>query len=171
MASNPKLFPEMSAPLFAAKRSSVPVSEQDLLDGRVSSAMADPLLEKFAREVLQIIWMHRGARNAIKAEDILLQLVRPVNENSRREIKGAVEDLVTRLRVPIGGSRQKPYGYFLIVTAADHDLAIQPLRHEMESLIRRLRALTSKEDVARMFGQMILNTETGDIQPRKGQQK
>lgn len=153
-------------PLFAARRESSPVSEQDLLDGRVSAAMRDDLLEEAQRKVLRIVWLHRGAQNAIKAEEILRQLGREANENARRWVKGTIEDLVTRLGVPIGGSRQKPYGYFLIVTASDLDIAIQPLRHEMESLIRRLRSLTSKQDVARMFGQTLLKLDVGDLEPR-----
>jgi hypothetical protein len=52
------------------------------------------------------------------------------------------------------------------VTASDLDIAIQPLRHEMESLIRRLRSLTSKQDVARMFGQTLLKLDVGDLEPR-----
>jgi hypothetical protein len=131
----------------------------DALDLRVTLALDDKLLTEDQRELLRVLWGHKGAGRAVRAQEILDQLHKVDDERARRWVKGTVEDLVVRLGVPIGGLRTPPYGYFLIESAGDLDLAIGPLWSEVYSHLRRLRSLTSKSDVAKLFGQAMLKLD------------
>ncbi len=126
---------------------------------RVAAALRDPLLPEVDRKLLRIVAVHRGAANAVRAEAILGELGIYCDDNARRWVKKTVEDLVTRLKVPIGGLRMKPYGYFLVVTQADMDLALQPLQNELLSLARRIRALTDKRYISKLHGQIMLRLD------------
>jgi hypothetical protein len=129
------------------------------VDERVENAMRDPLFEERDRDLIRILCMHRGAANAIGAKSVLDQLHIHWDENARRWLKGAVSDLVTRCGVPIGGSRFAPRGYFLIASAADMDVATNALISEWFAILRRIRALTGKQRVARLHGQMMLRLD------------
>jgi hypothetical protein len=134
------------------------VGPSDCLE-RVAAALGDPLLAEVDRKLLRIIAVHRGAANAVRAEAILGELGLYCDGNARRWVKATVEDLVTRLKVPIGGLRMKPYGYFLVVTQADMDLALQPLQNELLSLARRIRALTDERYLSKLNGQLMLRLD------------
>jgi hypothetical protein len=134
------------------------VGPSDCLE-RVAAALGDPLLAEVDRKLLRIIAAHRGAASAVRAEAILGELGLYCDGNARRWVKATVEDLVTRLRVPIGGLRMKPYGYFLVVTQADMDLALHPLQNELLSLARRIRALTDERYLSKLNGQMLLRLD------------
>ena len=119
-------------------------------------------LDERAQQVRHIIEARLGAAAAIRGDKILQRVGLPVTDNTRRWLKGVVEDLVLLHGVRIGacrGGHGQPPGYFLIVTQTDLDTAIHPLRKEVRALLRRLRALTSKHDVARLFGQAMLDFE------------
>lgn len=129
------------------------------LDAKVAEALGSPLLAQREREILRVIAGHKGAANAVTAREVAERAGLRWTEQSRRKITSTVETCVRLLRIPIGGSRLKPYGYFLIVT--DHDLAqaTQPLTSELYALLRRLRALASREEAARMVGQAMLQLD------------
>jgi hypothetical protein len=69
----------------------------------------------------------------------------------------AIQELIEDHHIAIGGLREPPYGYFLIVDAEDLELAVRTLRAELRSLVGRLRILLSKEQLAELWGQEILN--------------
>jgi hypothetical protein len=161
MASNPKPLSEFAGPLFAPLKP-VPFTEHDVLDGRVMAALQDSLLDERQRDVLRCVAAHRGAHNAVSAFTILDLLHFERSEKSRRWLKATIEDLVTRLRVPIGASRGKIHGYFLIVTRGDLDVAVNPLVGEITSLARRVRALTNSETTAALVGQALLKLDQTD---------
>jgi len=137
------------------------------LDAKVAAALGSALLSEREKEVLRAIAGHQGAANAIRAEEVARQAGLEWCERTRRDIAGVVETAVLLFRIPIGGLRMKPYGYFLITSAGDLDLAIHPLWGEVCAHLRRLRALTSKNDVARLFGQAMLKLDGEDGKPKE----
>jgi len=130
------------------------------LDAKVVAALGSAVLSERDKEVLRVIAGHKGALDAIRAEEVARQAGMEWSERTRREIAGVVENAVLLFHIPIGGRRGKPCGYFLIVSANDLDLAIHPLWGEVYAHLRRLRALTSKGDVARLFGQAMLKLDS-----------
>jgi len=142
------------------------------LDGRVRAALESTLLTEREKEILRVIAGHKGAAKAIRSEDVAKQAGMEWNERARRDVAGVVETAVLLCKIPIGGLRVKPYGYFLIVSMRDLDLALSPLNGEFHALLRRIRALTSRDDAARMFGQAMLKldeAETGNSKIEKGE--
>jgi hypothetical protein len=134
----------------------------------LASGTSTPALEENARELVRVLWTRQGAAHAMRAGEILDSLRLPRNDKWRRWLKDAVNDLVVLHGLPVGGLRVPPYGYFLIVSANDLDLAIHPLWGEVYALLRRLRALTSKHDVARLFGQAMLDLDKNASPDRGG---
>lgn len=128
-------------------------------DGPVSKALSSPELTRAEKELLAVLSFRRGAKNAIRSQVLASQIGMPWNERTRRWIAAAVETLVQLHGIPIGGLRVPPYGYFLIETRADLDLAIGARWGEVYAHLRYLRRLMSKKDVARMFGQQMLEME------------
>jgi hypothetical protein len=131
----------------------------DELDAKVLAALRSEVIEDRTKEILRVIAGHKGAASAIRSGEIAEQLGLIVGEDSRRIITRAVELFVMFFKIPIGASREKPFGYFLIVDAADLELAVRPLWGEVEAHLRRLRALTSKTVVARLYGQTMLKLD------------
>jgi hypothetical protein len=129
------------------------------LDARVTAALRSEIFSEREKEILRVIAGHKGAARAIRSEDVAAAAGMQWCERTRREIAGVVETAVLLAKVPIGGSRGKPGGYFLIVNANDLEAAITPLWGEVYALLRRLRALTGKQLVARMFGQAMLKLD------------
>jgi len=109
------------------------------------------------KELLAVLAAHRGATNPISARSLASFLRLPEGEYGRRVVTATVEDLVVRGGIPIGARRSKPTGYFLVVSQADLDAAIGPLWGEIYALLRRLRVLSSKEQVAKLFGQAMFD--------------
>ena len=112
------------------------------------------------RELLRILSMHRGAANPISARSLAAQLRLEAGEYGRRVVTMTIADLIARGHIPIGARRSKPNGYFLVVSLSDHDLAIQPLWGEIYALLRRLRVLSSKEELAKLFGQALVDFDS-----------
>lgn len=130
------------------------------LDARVTAALQSNVFSEREKEILRVIAGHKGAQHAIRSEDVASAAGMKWCEQSRRDVAGVVETAVLVFQVPIGGSRAKPCGYFLIANANDLELAITPLWGEVYALLRRLRALTGKQLVARMFGQAMLKLDS-----------
>jgi len=144
------------------------------LDARVVKALESEMFSEREKEILRVIAGHKGAARAIRSEDVARQAGLQWSERARREVAGTVETAVLQCRIPIGGLRVKPYGYFLIVSMEDLDLALAPLRGEFHALLRRIRALTSREDAARMFGQAMLRLDgegSGEWRVASGERK
>jgi hypothetical protein len=99
--------------------------------------------------LLAALLRHRGAASPIAIAELTTFL--PLNE---REIKAAVKSLVEDFNVPIGASRGKPCGYFLILTAEDVALALRPLVKELRSISRRARVLGGRRRLNELLGQI-----------------
>jgi hypothetical protein len=106
------------------------------------------------RAFLHLITWHKGASHALPLASIADKLKMPA-----REVKAMVKELVEQFALPIGASRQEPYGYFLCVTAEDVELAIRPLESEVISLARRIRALGGEKRLAEFAGQLQLQLD------------
>jgi hypothetical protein len=134
----------------------------DELEAQIVLALAQPSLDETDKEVLRLLALHKGAQNAIKSARIA-ELVRlPEGEHGRRAVASAVEHLVQITEVPIGGLRVPPYGYFLVVTAKDLDLAIHSRWGEVFAHLRYLRKLAGRHRVAEMFGQTMMKLDKSD---------
>lgn len=144
---------------FAEGRTGRNACATDELDERVMEVLRAPTFCERDKEVIRVIAGHKGAAKAIRGEEIAQQLGRVWNEDARREISSVVQAAILIFKLPIGAVRHKPHGYFLIVTAEDLGLAVGPLSSEFKSLLRRIRALTSKREAARMFGQAMLKLD------------
>lgn len=126
----------------------------------LNTALDSPELTDDEKKIVRILGEHRGAAAAIRSSSVAQLLKLPASENSRRWICQVVETLVLLHHLPIGASRTAPMGYFLIETQADLDLAINARWKEIYAHMRYLRALTSKQDVARLFGQAQLQLDS-----------
>jgi len=104
-----------------------------------------------ARKLLQWLSYHRGASRAIQCAELAKYL-----KVSEREIKALAKCLVEDFDVPIGASRQKPYGYFLIETAQELEDAMENYIGEIRSLARRVRKLGGKHRIVELAGQLTL---------------
>jgi hypothetical protein len=129
------------------------------LDALVLAALESPELTEHEKEVLRVIAGHKGSAKAVRAREIAQELGLREGEEGRRFIAGVVETAILLHGIPIGAIRFKPYGYFLIASANDLDLAIAPLWGEVYAHLRRLRMLAGKQFVARMFGQAMLKLD------------
>jgi hypothetical protein len=123
------------------------------LDERIAEVLAGKNVpwapESEQAVLLEMLRSHKGAADALPLQTISVQL-----GMSAREVKEAVKSLIEDFKLPIGGSRQKPYGYFLIVTADDLEQALRPLTGEIRSMARRVRALTSEQQLGEIFNQV-----------------
>jgi hypothetical protein len=135
------------------------------LDRRIARLLRSGQLDRPEQELLSILAQHKGAANAISIRQLLSQLTHWSECSSKwsdwteRDIKAAVKDLIERFGIPIGGSRSKPYGYFLVMTIDDQLEAGRPLLHEIRSLARRHRILTSRQETARLLRQIELDLD------------
>ena len=134
---------------------------------RFAGGALDQHISAIARQLYgderSLVWLlsnHRGAANPIRSAAILDQLGLRRGENGRRWVNGAVAHLL-ELGLRIGASRRDPVGYFLIETQADLDIALSAHRGQLYGHIRHMRLLASKQTVAQMFGQAMLEFEKG----------
>ena len=134
-----------------------PAANLDTLVGDILMGRAGPwpLLGK-PHGLLGLLRDHKGARRARPLGEIAAHL-----KMQPRDVKAAVKSLVEDFGLPIGASRQQPFGYFLCVTPEDMEDAIRPLVHEIESLARRVRVLGGERRLAEIFGQMRLRESGG----------
>ncbi len=137
------------------------------LDRRLDRLVRDGALSELEKELVRALWPHRGAENPLRLDVLIAVLRMPTQpadrlERSRRTVKAMVKDLIEQHHVPIGASRVPPYGYFLIISPEDLSEALRPLKSELRSLARRVRALTTEEFVARLFRQIPLELEEKD---------
>lgn len=132
-----------------------PGANLDVLINRLFTGNGGPWpMPPKQHDLLRLLQPHKGSENARPLASIIARLGMPA-----RDVKAAVKSLVEDFGIPIGGSRQEPYGYFLIVTPSDLEKALQPLRSEVQSIARRVRALAGNEVVAEMFDQVKLNLD------------
>jgi hypothetical protein len=145
-----------AAPYEPRTDSSVRGERWKELDEKIIAALRSDLLNERDKEVLRVLAGHKGAMNAIRSVELAFHAGVGRGEKGRRAVALAIETFVQLFGIPIGGLRVPPYGYFLIVDHADLALAVGPLWGEVYAHLRRLRALTGKQTVARLFGQAML---------------
>lgn len=136
------------------------------LDARVTEVLRSPELDEKDKEILRVIAGHKGAAQAIRAGEIAERTGMLLGELSRRKVTSTIETLRLLFRLPIGASRTQPYGYFLIVSAEDLELAVKPLWGEVYAHLRMLRALMPRKAVARLYGQAMLKLDKEE-QPKE----
>ena len=105
--------------------------------------------------ILKMLRYHKGAEQALPLRTISTRL-----GMSQRAVKAAVKSLIEDFKLPIGASRQEPYGYFLIVTPEDLKKALGPLAHELESIAVRLDVLAGSRYVVDLLDRVRLKLET-----------
>jgi hypothetical protein len=98
-----------------------------------------PLSEE-ERRLLLVLQKHMGHDNAIWISRLTERL-----DLSPREIKAAARNLVVKLGLPVVGSRQAPYGYYLAITPEELLSARNVLLSEVKALASRLVALGESE--------------------------
>ena len=103
------------------------------------------------RRVGTIIAQFRGKDRPVSIAQI--SVMTGFNE---RQIKGIVEQLVVTHRIPIGGRREEPAGYFMIETAEDREAAVTPYKRQILAMLRRLKVLESKQALSEFLGQLEL---------------
>jgi hypothetical protein len=152
----------MSAGRTGSGNMLLPLNPAGVLHVRLAAALDSPELAPTEKDVVKILGMRRGRASAVPSREIAHLLGVSWSEHTRRWICETVETLVLLHRLPIGASRVRPYGYFLIETAADLDVAIHARWKEIYAQMRYLRALTSKQDVERLWGQAQLQLDSED---------
>ncbi|HWQ97242.1 MAG TPA: hypothetical protein VN577_20190 [Terriglobales bacterium] len=95
------------------------------------------------RAVLKKLMGHPGERNAAPIADFAEKL-----NYTPRQIKEAVRCLIMEFDLPIAGSRQKPFGYYMATTSEEIQAASRPLESEVFALMQRIRALRGPSHIA-----------------------
>lgn len=83
------------------------------------------------------------------------------NAPGDRSIKGAVKTLLEEYAIPIGSCRiPGRNGYYLCIHDSDAEDAVRPLKSEIFSLFRRIKALSPKSEfVRKLNGQLTMEME------------
>jgi hypothetical protein len=132
-----------------------PAAALDTLINRVLWAKSDVPVPDKVRELLLILQWHKGLDHAKPLGEIAEKL-----QVNAREVKQLAKTLTETFGLPVGASRQEPYGYFLCVTTEDYRAALSPYINEIRSLVRRCNALQPSERLNEILGQLQL--ELGD---------
>jgi hypothetical protein len=101
--------------------------------------------------IAEMIWAHQG-----RAHPISIACLAKSTGKSERDVKGVVEQLVVTHRMRIGGRREEPVGYFVIVDAEDLAAAVGAYRKQIFAMWRRLRVLLSRHELAELHGQLVI---------------
>jgi len=132
--------PTVAGPLFA----------EAPLPGPFDSSQYTPTEEE--AEVARHIWSrHRGRGNPIS-----IAALQVLTGFSERAIKGIVEELVVKHRLPIGGRREEPFGYFVILDEEDQEAAARPYRAQILAMWRRLRVLDTPARLKALLDKLTL---------------
>jgi hypothetical protein len=130
----------------------VPVGAAPLFDERGPFADSKVEPSKMERVIGEIIWRHKGRADAISIEKLATATGRDV-----RTIKGVVEQLVVCHRMRIGGVRNGDVtGYCMIEDGEDLAAAVGPYKSQIFAMLRRLRVLMSRQQLAELLGQLRL---------------
>ncbi len=135
----------VNGPLFGARPGAA--------DGPFARSLVVP--DAHETVVAAMIWRHQGREKPIA----LASLVTAVGL-SEREVKAIVEQLVVTHKMRIGARRAEPWGYFIVVDAADLKVAVAPYQHQIFSMWQRLRVLLSAPELRELLGQLRIDEST-----------
>ena len=125
---------------MAASMTQLSFSPEEMIDHQIDAILAGEAgpwkLQPDELVVLRMLRSHKGSLEPLPLERITVQM-----GMSPRMIKRTMKSLIEDFGLPIGGSREKPFGYFLIVAPDDLRRALRPLAHEMRSMRRRMDSL------------------------------
>lgn len=132
---------------------------------RVSLALQSEMLTRFESFVLWTLEQQEafGMNRAVSIEtlqNIWINTATP-KPPSDRTIKDAVKSLLEMYGIPIGSCRiPGRNGYYLCTSDSDAEEAVRPLKSEIFSLFRRIKALSPKSEfVRKLNGQLDLPKE------------
>lgn len=120
------------------------------LNGELVRRKLDPR----ERAMLGLLRHCKGPKSAIPISELAPKL-----RASERTVKATAKALIEDFNLPIGASRQEPYGYYLCVTADDIEQAARPIRNEILSLAKRYKALRGGARLIELLGQLRLDVE------------
>lgn len=123
----------------------------DVLAGR----FAPRKLENAERDMLSLLRNCKGPQQAMPISELA-----PLMKVSARTVKATAKALIETFALPLGASRQEPYGYYLCITAEDIEDASRPIRNEILSLAKRYKALRGGARLIELLGQLRLDVET-----------
>ncbi len=142
----------------------MPFSLSAELSLRVMDARDSGKLSDCERDVLSALvdlpsGPRRGKERALKIADMQAIWTRGGSHCwSDRVVKAAVKELIETHMIPICSSRDgSAGGYFLPASSEDLEAAERPLRGEIISLAKRLRAINPKSSFAQhLAGQLVI---------------
>lgn len=126
----------------------------DRLDAVLVHGAGPRPLEANEKKMLGLLKYHLGAARAIRGAEIAEFL-----HCDEREVKAIAKTLVEIFALPIGASRVRPYGYYIIETAAEMRDVVSIYEHEIRSLAQRVRALEGSDYAAQLLGQIALECQ------------
>lgn len=117
-----------------------------------------PVFSEDERAVLGILAGAQGAGAAVS-----IGAIRERTAMSYRAVTMAVEGLRTAHRMPIGSSRLKPNGYYIIKTAAELEATVRPLRNQALAMLYVVSSLLGRRArrVRELLGQLEFELRTG----------
>ena len=135
---------------------------------RVADALTSPAITNVETAVLNLMLLNGafGRKSIINIEGMQRRWSdQGMRVYDARAIKGAVKSLVENHRVPIGSSRTVgDSGYWLCTNDQDVEDACRPLKNEIYSMFRRIKALSPNSDfVRKLNGQLSLLSEEGGV--------
>jgi hypothetical protein len=124
------------------------------LESLIAQTLAAPTLEPNARALLLILRYHKGPGNPRSGQELAGAL-----HVCDRELKQLARTLLMDFGIPVGASRQPPYGYYLCVTAEDRQRASRHHIHQGAAEFARARALQPERTMLELLGQAELEKE------------
>lgn len=109
------------------------------------------------RRVAELLEPHQGRENPLP-----LAALCEATAMTEREVKGVIERLRSDHHVRIGARRTPPAGYFIVVDAADAEVALKPYREQVMTMLRTMRLFMTEADRQQLAGQLRLALEGRD---------
>jgi len=131
----------------------------------IMQALASVELNEREKEVLRVIAGHSGGAHPVTRAEILRALHMDVGEGNRGGTEGRrfITQTVSTLRrlhkIPIGASKSKPKGYFLITSMTDVACWEDSLRAQIRADAELLQLVRGSDYVRRVLGQIGLELE------------
>lgn len=135
---------------------------------RIDRALTDPEISPCAKAILlQLVgYPATGSNRAVSIYMLRSSFaISGIKQYSPREIKAAVKELVEERGVPVGSSRGKQPGYFLLVSPEDRRAAIRPIRAQIIAEMKRWRTLDADSAIGLELAGQLSMLEANAILP------